>query len=621
LSHALSNVNPPPRPHSSASIGRPRLVAAASDSSANGPISRPLSIHVIGHTETERPRSMLGEWSQRLELQRQQSRDNTANAAGTVPFPSVRPQNEVSRPREEHGFDRQDRYRSTSVSNRQMDANKALSSIQSLKDLKAQKEDRTDNGHDHPPRPPSAASDRPLFTRPKSVLSMRSNGAPSRTISTTSDTLEHIYGNGNARDMRAKSPLGLRQPATGPERPAISQHGQTPRAAIERPAVVYLPSAEHDVPARPPPQKTWSLSYQMELLNKRKKPEAPKLGDVGTTLPVDPSCPASSEVPAVADPPEAQLGVIGTIEGVPIESIAEPEAQPISNVDEIHSNEVVGAPDQPVAFPTQTPPEDTASVPSTKDSLVHPPTNAIDAHSAVNTEETRSRTISSSKVHEAATSAPQARTISASKMPVRPPSRSTHTQPAGFVPKRAVKNSITQPTKSQMARTQAVVNEKLAAATKSGTGLAASTAAKSSQVSTKQNENHAKGAAAPRTGGFKPTSKADPMTTFGANTQARDGPRKPPVPTVSSLVKAHAARREAGLANVKVKLGSAQNPSAHGTTAPRSRSQATASSKRVIRSVDANASKNPSTGPAQVPLAVIPKEQTATAPVPNLTVR
>lgn len=624
-------MNPPPRPHSSASTVRPRIVPAASTSSGNGTSNaRPLSAHIVGHIETERPRSMLGEWNQRLELQRQQSRDNASNHAGGIAFPSF------SQPAERepeslmfHGEKRAgDRQRSISVTNGQNDVNRALGIIQSLKDSKMERHERREDNHEHPPRPPSVTSDRPPFMRPKSVLSMRSNGAPSRPISATSDTLEQSYAHrppAHSQDMRPKSPLGPSKPANGYERPQISQYGQTPRTAVERPAVVYLPSTDSEVPAPPRPQKTWSLSYQMELLNKRRKPEGPKLEDANIVSPVDSTAP--NEVPVIADAQEAQPEISRPVEEMPTETIAAVDAQPVSTADQTEHNQEVVMPDGQVAFPTQTTQGDMAVVLSSNVSIAQVPATSSGVP-LVPPKDARSRTISSSSkgvgvaatvkpVAPVASVPPRVRTISASKMPVRPPSRSTHTQAMGFVPKRTLKNSVTQPTKSQAARAQAVMNEKSAAIVKVGTGLVASTSVKSSQVSTKRNEEATKGSATSNTSGFKPTRKMPPVnTTHGANTRTREAPRKPPVPTVSSLIKTHAARREAGLATVAVKLGAAPNPLARVTAAPRSKSQATVSSKKIIRSVDANSSKNPSTEPVQVARLAMSKEGSATASIP-----
>jgi hypothetical protein len=615
-----SAMNPPPRPHSSASTARPRHVPAASTSSGNSiSNARPLSAHVVGYVETERPRSMLGEWSQRLELQRQQSRDNASNHTEDIAFPSsFQPtQREPDTSTSHGGKSAGDRQRSVSVTNGQNDVNRALGIMQGLKDSK-ERQERRDNGHDHPPRPPSVTSDRPPFMRPKSVLSMRSNGAPSRPISATSDTIEQSYAHGpptHPQDIRPKSPLGPSKPANGYERPQISQYGQTPRTAVERPAVVYLPSTEFEVPAPPRPQKTWSLSYQIELLNKRKKPEGPKLEDANIVSPVDFT--ASSEIPVVADAQGAQPEISKPVE--PTETIVAVHAQSVSTPDQTEHNQGVITADERVVFPTQTTQEDKAVVLSPKVSTTQIPATSADLP-LVPTEDARSRTMSSSSKGVAATVKPVAavtsvhprvRTISASKMPVRPPSRSTHTQATGFVPKRTLKSSVTQPTKSQAARAQAVMSEK---SVKVGSGVAESTSVKSSQVSTKRNEGTTKESA---TCGFKPTRKIPPVNpNLGANTRTREGPRKPPVPTVSSLIKTHAARREAGLATVAVKLGAAPNSLARVTTAPRPKSQAVVSSKKTIRSVDANNSRNLSTEPAQGSRIATTKEESVKASIP-----
>lgn len=613
---APSHMDPPPRPHSSAAV-RPRIVAAP-----NGTLNtRPLSAHIVGHTpftqgvQTDGPSSAAGERDHRLELRRQQSRDYAMPSIGAVAFPTStthneQPESHFSKPHGEQWPNYRERQRSTSVTNGQRNTNKAMDIVRSTKDSNATQPER--HGSDQPPRPPSAASDRAAFVRPKSVLSTRSNGhhaPPTRPISATSDTLEQFRSNGIFPDSNArpKSPLAPQRPTVShPDRPVATHVPNQSRA--ERPAVVYIPSTESDTVPRPRAQKTWSLRHQMELLNKRKMQQDAKPEDAKPSSLPDP------EVPISIDPPNDTVPITPTDAAIaPVEhheAVDSPATvdvmQSLPKSPVVHKHEPaldkstgVGqqqiAPLQPIVFPTSaTEPEVLSPVTS-----VQIQTGPVNPSSAKAPKETIDSSKGSSDVDKTAQRSatpvgPRSRTVSSSStLPVRAPSRSANTQSAGFVPKRTVKSSITQPTKSQAARAQAVMNEKSAAAAKAGTGPATSTSGKSSQVSINRNVPVNKNPLTSSTSGFKPSSKTAPLTTTtGANARTREGPRKPAVPTVSSLVKTHAARREAGLATVKIRLGGAPAPSSVRQPAARSKLQAAVSSKKVIRSVEANASKH-----------------------------
>lgn len=593
--------DPPPRPHSSMTT-RPRLVAVSNSNIG----SRPLSAHIVGHPPLapeilpDRPRSVVGGWSQGLDLRRQQSYDNMVS--NVVTFPSSEFQSSQS-----HGEQRpnhRELQRSTSVTSGQRDVNKAINAIQTMKDGNLQKLERQELAPDYPPRPLSTTSDRPMSARPRSVLSTRHNGPhnPSnRPISATSDTLESFHQNTvpDSGSMRPKSPLGPQRPVpVYPDRPPPIQ-APTPRA-IERPTVVYLPTSDTDTASRPRAQKTWSLRHQMELLNKRKKQEDAKTDELKMPPPPEPTVPFSSnplEAATTREPTSVEAilsqtsGAAYTAEPEASEAVEllaaatlaiEPELVPAKLPEALRNTLQDVAPTLPVVFPMSDPAPETVSsvmVPTTRH-------NPAPKQQSVSSKGEPNAIVNVKPTTTAATT--RSRTVSASMMPVRAPSRSANIQPAGFVPKRTIKSSITQPTKSQAARAQAVMSERSAAAAK----LTTSISDKPSQSSITRGELSNKESMRTGTNGFKPTSKTVPPTTSEAPPRIREAPRKPPVPTVSSLVKTHAARREAGLATVKVRLGGAPGPSSSRSAATsRSKSQAAVSSKKVIRSVEANAYK------------------------------
>jgi hypothetical protein len=213
---------------------------------------------------------------------------------------------------------------------------------------------------------------------------------------------------------------------------------------------------------------------------------------------------------------------------------------------------------------------------------------------------------------------------------VRVPSRNA-SQPSGFVPKRTLKNSITQPTKSQAARAQAVIDEKTA------TAAIRASSDKASQVSTsaarkpasmglngRDQQHMSKPKAAEAS---MPGQMSIPSSTTEAKPRVRDGPRKPAVPTVSSLVKTHAANRKAGLAQVAIRLGAPSSSANNGSAKfgagaskvkPRVLAAGAAPMKKVALSLQERQPFKPRSNPSHVPVSMSTSTTSASSPKQNI---
>ncbi|CCA68525.1 hypothetical protein PIIN_02389 [Serendipita indica DSM 11827] len=538
---ALRHVAPaslPPRPQS-ATLIRPRMVptsavdnVAAAHSRGTG--TRPLSVdasslfgHIPRQTPTERPRSMLsGVSQQRLDLQRQQSRERLAAVSNTVTFPSSSLHTEV------HADEPRHRQRNISTTDRQAEAERAKKVLHDMLP--------TERHHEALSRPGRAGPDKPAFIRPH-LLSNEELG-----------TAGHIQRPVSVVFDSSGAPVD-------PHRPTQSNPSNIPSSASKvRPQVVYMPTTEADHPPKPKAVKTWSLSYQLEMMQKRRRGEE-----------------AKAETPALQSPQtEANLESVEVIEAAAKDQERE---SPQENVKEISpattepspSNEeptsVVNEPAAavpgvpivaPVAFPSSDLEQVTKEPAPAKIIAPEPPRPASRARVASTASSTaRSIAPSQSNARPVASHGPKSSVDV--KLPVRVPSRNG-TQPQGFVPKRTTKQSITQPTKSQAARAQVLKEEKEKAA---GSKSVAASGLKSSQTGPKPKiVDNAPRRDASTPVPFEPKNGDNQHMIVSNNSEPFKPSRvskKPPVPTVVSLVKAHAAKREVGLAQVKRRLGGA----------------------------------------------------------------
>jgi hypothetical protein len=109
-----------------------------------------------------------------------------------------------------------------------------------------------------------------------------------------------------------------------------------------------------------------------------------------------------------------------------------------------------------------------------------------------------------------------------------------------------------------------------------------------------------------------------PSSMTEVKPRIRDGPRKPAVPTVSSLVKTHAAQRKAGLAQVAIRLGApsslTNNRSAKFETKvkPKALAVGAAPMKKVALSLQERQPFKPRSNSDQVPIS------SSTSPKPNV---
>lgn len=647
---ALSSESLPPRPHSVASVRSrpapfshtPPVAPAARTRENLAP--RPISVHIMGqnvpHSTNgiERPRSLFLGSTQRVEPPRMESTITVPLSKGASTQPTGKYQ-ESQRTYTE--LDPRQRQRSISVSKGREEADRALRATNGMMASKPSRPQLAEGTVDYHPRPPFAAGG-PSNVRSKPAMTMRKygevlGGTNSRPVSAALEDLEapkphepeivdHVpppAPSSTVSESIHPAPPS-KTPTTASTRPPIPLPTRTPHGPIERPQVVYLDPSEVEsqpAPTRPRSQKTWSLSHQLELLNRRKKANqgkaeteaaketTPEMEPVASPVSKNIASGLTDDTLAVGNDPLVDRGDANGKRGEPI-SAQETAAQvqeatfdpPATSLGETARRAAPGG-EVPIVFPpveckeettasmspveksgppqviTETSSQAAPLIPSAstksvlsaapeaplsqvaaattkKSSVVHAKA-PIPSTTGVPSGSSRARTISTSS--KASVPSTRNRTISASskettKVPVRVPSRNA--QAGAFVPKRGRTNSVTQPTKSQAARAQAVRSEKALSNPPVAKALATSTTSTaSSQVST---------ARKPMNGKYLPTTKAQKAAesnkgqappTAESKLRVRDGPRKPPVPTASSLVKSHAAKREVGLSQVALRLG------------------------------------------------------------------
>ena len=497
--------------------------------------TRPLSVdaselvggHITNHYPTERPRSMLsGLNQQRLDLQQQQSRERLAAVSNVVAFPSSSSHDRVQ-PEEPRGH-----QRNISLTDRHEEAERAKKALHGM----LPKEGK----HDTLSRSERVAPEKPAFIRPHLLSNeeLGTAGQIQRPVSVVFDS------------------SGV---PVDPHRPIQAGSSNAPSSTSKvRPQVVYIPTAEAELPPRPKAVKTWSLSYQLEMRNKRRKGEETKVDSPTMQSPETEEAKLEVEAPDVDVDQENEDPLSDAKEEPPAttgESLIDTESTPVT------TNQSTTAPTAPVVDSIAFPSADVERVATkepqparvTASELPRPASRARVVSNASN--KARSIAPPQSSIRHMPSHGPKS-SVDMS-LPVRAPSRSG-TQPQGFVPRRTTKQSITQPTKSQAARAQVLKEEKEHAA---GSKSAATKALKPSQTSSKPKLADA----APRRDAPTPV----PFELKNGDNQHMPIPnnlepfrpsrvsRKPPVPTVASLVKTHAAKREVGLAQVKRRLGGA----------------------------------------------------------------
>jgi hypothetical protein len=626
----------PPRPHSVADI-RPK-VASSQDAPQGrdvaGP-SRPVSVHLTGEANwlsnpaADAPGpSKLSQMNKRRDMQRQLSReDGTKTRDPNVPvnFPGSSNGNE----RERVLSGSRQRPIVTSIKSEGEEPVRTIRVASGLGPSRKQKDNST--SLDHPPRPNSAASDRPTFMRPKGT---RSNKVPdstrdARPISATSETLEQ-YGPLPVESAPSKTPSRSVQSATTPQepwtvpRPLVSLPAQTPSGGFERPTVVYLPSTENEAP-RPRAQKTWSLAYQLELLNKKKRLEDAKVeSDLVVPIhpvadePMQPDVQEKDKEVAIEnhrvhdEPKPSATPVLEQIPTLPQPEVESPAQSEVSSPTEAIQNKKADTEKdiEPVKFPTQEE-EKVASAPAHKaEAQAKQPQTSSNFGAS-----TRSRVVSNASSNGAVKGNSKSRVVSGAskavptvkhfrnasadvkdsmKMPVKVPTQKPP-QTSGFVPKRNLKSSVTQPTKAQEARAQALKNEKNASqATTKSTSLSSSVKGSGSgsrppsRPASRLNDVDKQSSGVTRSRVEAKHVDPTPSITDKMAVQ-NERPRKPPVPTTSSLVKMHAAKREAGLSKVTVRMGGQPAPKNINAPKPKVRGMAPVhTSKRIVRAVQEN---------------------------------
>jgi hypothetical protein len=368
------------------------------------------------------------------------------------------------------------------------------------------------------------------------------------------------------------------------------------------------------------------LAYQLELLNKKKRLEDAKV-ESDLVVPIHPV----ADEPMQPDVPEKDKEVAIEDHGVPDEqkpsanlvsepaaTLPEPEVESpaqseLSSPTEAIQNKKVDTEKdiEPVKFSTQEE-EKVALAPAHKaEAQVKQPQTSSNLGAS-----TRSRVVSNassigvvkgnsksrvvSGTSKAAPTVKHSRNASADvkdsmKMPIKVPTQKPP-QTSGFVPKRNLKSSVTQPTKAQEARAQALKNEKKASqATAKSTSLSSSVNGSGSgsrppsRPASRMNDvdKQSSGVTRFRAGEAKHVDPTPSITDKMAVQNER--PRKPPVPTTSSLVKMHAAKREAGLSKVTVRMGG--QPASKNINAPKPKVRGMApvhTSKRIVRAVQEN---------------------------------
>ncbi|PVF94592.1 hypothetical protein CPB86DRAFT_808491 [Serendipita vermifera] len=625
----------PPRPHSVASI-RPKVISSQDVPLSRefaGP-SRPVSVHLPGEVDwlpnqsTQPPKpSGLSKMNKRKDIQRQLSREDTSKP-GEPPVPINFPQSSDNKERERVLSDSRQRPVVTSITSEGEASTRALRVASGLGAPRNKKDNMS--ALDHPPRPNSVASDRPTFMRPKGTRSNRvvDSTRDARPISATSDTLEQ-FGSLPVEMAPSKTHLRNEQPATTPFKapelqsipPPASVPAPTLGGGFSRPTVVYFPATETDVAPRPRAQKTWSLAYQLELLNKKKKQEDGKV-EADLVVPIHPVVDELAQQKGPDEGGQVKIQDKGDplepenpTSSVPIKALPEPELESPSQSElsspteaiKFKRDEIRKDP-EPIGFPTK---EDEKVIPATAPvRKAQGETKPAQAPSNLGSS-TRTRVVSNTSSSGAIRAQPRARVVSGTsktalpakhsrnpsadvkdsmKLPVKLPAQKPP-QSSGFVPKRNLKSSVTQPTKSQEARAQALKNEK----------IASQVSTKSTVLSSSVNGNGSRPPSRPpsrmndvgkynsettksKTAEVKTT---DPIpTTIG---RVAIQTRKPPVPIVSSLVKTHAAKREAGLSKVIVRMGGQPAPKNVNAPKPKVRGMALIhTSKKIVRAVQEN---------------------------------
>ncbi|KAG8832262.1 hypothetical protein FRC17_001621 [Serendipita sp. 399] len=572
----------PPRPHSSASI-RPKLVQMVS----NDPVSnlraggtRPLSVDLSDLPnlagKSERPASILSELNQRLELQRHRSRDALPTPAPAT-LQHERPQKVPANPEVSIGTnpvpvsDGRHRQRSVSQMSGREEANRAMRAIYGQPPVNHGIVNLGDNLDVQ--RKPSIVTEAVQPPRPRSALSTTHTHASTkqntRPVSTAADIVVPVEF--VPRATQRPRPHTPNQATTDSARriippPAtVTLPNQTPRAAPERPTVVYLPPTEGVSTAQQRPAKTWSLSYQLELLNQRKRAvEAKTVQPESNSDVPEPAAdnPAFTPVNAMSEDDQKllvasprQTGDVVTVSNEDETPIETPTKVPLSRP---HQETLHLEDSAPIPFPISANPQfPPASRPQRVPQMEGNPEQATEVPQA-----TQSKSMTSNDIRQPTnngtnatksgpTIAPRSRVVSAassdtSSIPVRVPSRAgTHQAPksTGFVPKRIVKSSITQPTKAQAARAQALMDERSAVASKDSATSAAHKA--------KQPSSSGKPLGASQTKQEAVDGEPSVPVLEDKPARARPASRKPPSTNVST----NTTSQEAEAANVVASKG------------------------------------------------------------------
>ncbi|KAG8850516.1 hypothetical protein FRC20_001996 [Serendipita sp. 405] len=593
----------PPRPQSAASL-RPRLVQMVPNepsSNLRTGGARPVSVDLSdlpaltgNHGKSERPVSVLSELNHRLDLQRHRSRDAIPTSV-PITTQHEKPQayqKPSEAPEASKGINSEvipnarQRQRSISQTSGRDEANRAMRAVHAHRLAEPSRFDPRDGTDVQPPRPRSA-----LSTNHKQATST-SNRQKERPISVASDVIVPVDFTSRANQRpRPHTPNQATADSTRravPPPTVVTLPTQTPRAAPERPTVVYLPATEGSAPAQSRPAKTWSLSYQLELLNQRKRAEETKTtqsdASPGAPAPaVDTirSSPASIQPASSQAPLQITSSQVGDAQAESDEEETPSVETPTKMPHPQKSLQMVG--EAPIPFPSTgmcdsprsiQPPATTSQEVTQPAESKHPTFSGAKKPISNNA---RLVAQSQPKAHPTGpTTTARTRVVSSASsdttsIPVRAPSRTgTNQAPksSGFVPKRTVKNSITQPTKSQVARAQVLMDERSATASKvakeSASSLSASTASKAKQLSSSQTSTEPPAQVQDEKGGDTRTSAAPRKRALASNT--------------TSLVKSHAAKREIGLSQVKRHLTGSTDTTTSGNLPPRKRAAQMASS-------------------------------------------